>query len=85
MFYLVCENLSQRTDLIKNLKENKINSVFHYLSLHDSPYFKENHDGRILENSDHFSDSLLRLPLYFELSEDQVDLICEKIIMFFKK
>lgn len=80
MFYLVCNDLRQRTDLIATLKSAGVMAVFHYLSLHNSPYFKERHDGRPLPNSDRFSDCLVRLPLYFDLSDDDVDYICQIII-----
>lgn len=79
MFYLVCENLEQRTQLISTLKENGIHAVFHYLSLHDSPYYQPLHDGRVLANSDHFSDCLVRLPLFYELTDEQVDYISQTI------
>ena len=48
MFYLVCNSLEERTGLIKHLKDNDIQAVFHYLSLHSSPYYKDKHDGRSL-------------------------------------
>jgi dTDP-4-amino-4,6-dideoxygalactose transaminase len=52
--------------------------------LHSAPYFKKNHDGRALPNSDMFTDCLLRLPLFYELSLSQVDDICGLISEFFK-
>jgi GH24 family phage-related lysozyme (muramidase) len=52
MFYLVCNNLEERTALIAHLKKDDILAVFHYLSLHDSPFYKDKHDGRDLPNSD---------------------------------
>ena len=67
MFYLICESIEQRTKLIEYLKMYNVNAVFHYLSLHSSPYFINKHDGRNLIESDRFSNCLLRLPLYFEL------------------
>jgi dTDP-4-amino-4,6-dideoxygalactose transaminase len=79
MFYLVCDNPGQRTELIAKLKENGIHAVFHYLSLHSSEYYREKHDGRILENCDEFAECLVRLPLFYELSLEQVDEICELI------
>jgi dTDP-4-amino-4,6-dideoxygalactose transaminase len=82
IFYINCLNLSHRTKLIKYLKSNEINAVFHYQSLHSSPYYYKNHDGRILTNSDKFSDCLLRLPLYYELSIQEVDYITKSIIKF---
>lgn len=84
MFYLVCENLEQRTQLISNLKENGIHAVFHYLSLHDSPYYQPLHDGRVLANSDHFSDCLVRLPLFYELTDEQVNYISQTIQLSLK-
>lgn len=84
MFYLVCENLEQRTQLISTLKENGIHAVFHYLSLHDSPYYQPLHDGRVLANSDHFSDCLVRLPLFYELTDEQVDYICQTVQLSLK-
>jgi len=76
MFYLVCPSLEERTKLITTLKQNDILAVFHYLSLHSSPYYTEKHDGRVLANCDRFADCLVRLPLFYELSfEDQNKII----------
>lgn len=84
MFYLVCKDLEQRTKLINKLKDHEILAVFHYLSLHDSPFYKEKHDHRILPNSDHYENCLLRLPLYYELKAEEVDLITNVILDFYK-
>ena len=67
MFYIQCRNLEDRTRLIAHLKKSQINAVFHYLSLHKSPYYINKHDQRELPNSDFYSDCLLRLPMYYEL------------------
>jgi dTDP-4-amino-4,6-dideoxygalactose transaminase len=72
MFYLVCNSLEQRTAIINLLKSNKILSVFHYISLHKSPFFEEKHNGRLLPESDMFTDCLVRLPMFFELETDFV-------------
>lgn len=72
MFYLVCQSLKQRTLLIEHLKKEGILAVFHYISLHSSPYYFHKHDGRKLINSDKFTDRLLRLPMYFELDVETV-------------
>lgn len=79
MFYLVCNSLAERTALIKRLKENDVQAVFHYLSLHSSPYYLDKHDGRELPNCDRFADCLVRLPMYYDLNEDQIEAICELI------
>jgi dTDP-4-amino-4,6-dideoxygalactose transaminase len=82
MFYLVCKNLEQRTSLIEHLKKNGIHAVFHYLSLHKSPYYTSFYDGAALVNSDRYTDCLIRLPLYFELSEVDYKRIIDTINEF---
>ena len=83
LFYIQCKNESKRADLITFLNSKGIQSVFHYLSLHSSPYFVEKHDGRVLSNADKYSSTLLRLPLFIDLSNDDVDLITQSIIEFY--
>jgi len=85
MFYIICKDLEERSALIARLKKENILSVFHYLSLHTSPYYKEKHDGRSLKNSDYYSDALLRLPLYFELEFHEQDKVIEIIKQFYQQ
>ena len=80
MFYLVCKNIEQRTEIIKKLKDNDIHAVFHYLSLHKSPFYIDKHDGRTLVNSDYYSECLIRLPMYFELSNSDLEKIVDVLI-----
>lgn len=75
MFYLVCKSLEERTELIKRLKDNGILAVFHYLSLHSSPYYLDKHDGRELAQCDRYADCLVRLPLFYDLEEQTCDQI----------
>jgi dTDP-4-amino-4,6-dideoxygalactose transaminase len=75
MFYIRFANLEERTKYIEKLKKQDILSVFHYISLHSSPYYSSKHDGRVLPNSDKFTDTLLRLPMYYELKENEIDII----------
>jgi len=83
MFYLICSDFEERSSLIKYLKGNSIQAVFHYLSLHKSPYFMDKHDGRELVNSDKYTNSLVRLPLYFELDTDHQNRVIEKVLDFY--
>lgn len=85
MFYLLCSDIEQRVALIAHLKKNGVNAVFHYLSLHSSPYFTQAHDGRPLPQSDRYSDCLLRLPLFYELRDDQIDFIIDTLVDFCKQ
>jgi dTDP-4-amino-4,6-dideoxygalactose transaminase len=84
MFYLVCSSEAERAALIAHLKSRGIHAVFHYQSLHKSAYFRDLHDGRELPNADRYTDTLVRLPLFFELSDDEVDLISQTITDFFR-
>lgn len=83
LFALVMNNIEERAALIDFMKKSEITPVFHYLSLHKSPFYLEKHDGRELENSDRFTDNLVRLPLYFELSELEIIKISDTIHTFF--
>lgn len=83
MFYLVCNSLEDRTRLIILLKANGILAVFHYLSLHSSEYYSPKHDGRELPNCDMFADCLVRLPLFYELKQEDVKNIIESIHQFY--
>lgn len=84
MYYLVCNNLKERTGLIDHLKKKNIHAVFHYISLHGSPYFKDKHDGRTLQWSDRYSDCLVRLPMHLHLSNDDVIRTLETINEFYQ-
>lgn len=79
MFYLVCNSLEERTALINKLKENDILAVFHYLSLHSSPFYRNKHDGRSLPECDRYADCLVRLPMYYDLSFRDIDRIAQII------
>lgn len=76
MYYIVCQSLEERSQLIQELKEKDVNAVFHYLSLHKSPYYTDKHDGRILSNCDKYANCLLRLPFFYELdTSNQISVI----------
>lgn len=83
MFYVLCKSLEERTALVTHLKQYGILAVFHYLSLHKSHYYAQKHDGRELPNADHYTDCLLRLPMYYDLTLAQVGIVCEQIRQFY--
>lgn len=85
MFYLVCPDIDFRTRLINELKERNIHSVFHYLSLHSSPFYAGKHKGADVPNSNKFTNCLVRLPLFFELEDGQCEYIAENVIEIAKK
>ncbi len=85
MFYIVCNNYEERTRLIQYLKVKDIHPVFHYLSLNKSDFFLSGNPEIDIPHSDHFTDCLLRLPFYYELSETEQDKIIELINSYFIK
>lgn len=80
MYYVVTRNLKERQHIIDCLKKEGIYAAFHYQSLHQSTYFKHKHDDRKLDWSDYYTDTLLRLPLYFELETAQAAEIAQLVI-----
>lgn len=72
MFYMICPSLEDRNKLLEHLKSYDISAVFHYISLHSSPYYKDKHDGRMLPETERYTDCLVRLPLYYDLDSEIV-------------
>lgn len=72
MFYIVCKSIEHRQTIIEKLKSENILSVFHYISLHGSPFYKNNYIGLDLTESDKYSDCLLRLPMFYELNVQEI-------------
>jgi dTDP-4-amino-4,6-dideoxygalactose transaminase len=69
---------------LKYLNKKGIQAVFHYLTLHDSPFYKDKHDGRELPLAKHYSECIIRLPFFFELREEQIDQIAGEINRFYR-
>ena len=84
MFYIKCKDIEERSRLIDHLKANDILSVFHYIPLHSAPEGKK--IGRF-SGADEYttkeSERLLRLPMFYGLKPDEVDLICDKVMEFY--
>lgn len=78
MFYLVYQNADERTKAIEKCKANNIFPVFHYLSLHKSSFY---HDTEtILENSDRYTETLLRLPFFYNMTDEEIDKVISNIL-----
>jgi dTDP-4-amino-4,6-dideoxygalactose transaminase len=75
MFYITFVKPEERTSFITKAKSKNIHPVFHYLSLHKSPYYisKFTEQNNECPNSDRFSDCLLRLPLFFDITFDDIN------------
>lgn len=84
MFYITTRNTEERNKLLQHLQDRGVQAVFHYLSLHRSPYFQNKHDGRQLPQAERYADTLLRLPFYYGLQQEEIDYIAAMIAQFFK-
>jgi dTDP-4-amino-4,6-dideoxygalactose transaminase len=85
LFYLLMPTFEIRQALIDHLRKKDIHAVFHYLSLHKSTYFVERHDGRRLKNCDNYANCLVRLPFFYELTEENITEICSEVRAFVTK
>lgn len=77
IFYLICKEGVLRDKIISELKKNDILAVFHYLSLHKSPYYKSLSSRRSLINAERYSECLVRLPFYADLKTENILKISE--------
>lgn len=85
MYYLLCRDRQERTDLMQSLKSSDINAVFHYVPLHSSPAGRRyGRTSGSMEVTDRVSDQLLRLPLYCEMSAEDVERVVEAIRCFYQ-
>jgi dTDP-4-amino-4,6-dideoxygalactose transaminase len=83
LFYLTCNSFKERTALIDFLKKEGVMAVFHYICLHDSPYFLDKHDGREMPNAKKYENCLVRLPLWVNMTESQTSQVIANILSFF--
>ena len=85
MFYIKVKDLENRTDLLKFLKENGIQAVFHYVPLHSAPagrkFGRFNGEDRYTTKE---SERLIRLPLFYSISDEEVNFVIEKLRQYYK-
>ena len=79
MFYAICQSKEQRNHIIRFLGKKNILAVFHYMALHKSPFYRHKHDGRELAYADLYETQLVRLPFYYELSDNDIQFICAQL------
>jgi dTDP-4-amino-4,6-dideoxygalactose transaminase len=86
IFYIITSSLAERTALISYLSSQSIYAIFHYIPLHSSPGGKNY--GRAhgnMDNTDELSDRILRLPLYYEMTEEQLRRVVVSIQDFYEQ
>lgn len=84
MFYIKVSDLETRTELISYLKEKGIMAVFHYVPLHSAPagrkFGRFNGEDRYTTKE---SERLMRLPLFYSITEEEVEYIIDKLKAYF--
>lgn len=85
MYYILTQSIHERDALLLFLKQNGIAAVFHYLPLHASRYFVDKHDGRQLPHTEKFSNCIVRLPFFNDLSYTKQKRIVRTLTEFFNK
>lgn len=85
MFYIKTKNMDERSRLIEYLKKKEILSVFHYIPLHSAPagikYGRFHGEDKYTTKE---SERILRLPMFYKLTADEVEYITEQIKEFYK-
>lgn len=84
MFYIKTKDMEERTRLIDFMKKNDIMTVFHYIPLHSAPAgikFGRFHGEDVYTTRE--SERLLRLPMFYQLTEEQVEYIARKVMEFY--
>jgi len=83
-FYMVFNDLETRTKFISHMKANGVQTPFHYVALHNSPFYINKHDGRELAMVETYQDCLVRLPLFYDLESNDVEKVIALTKEFFK-
>ncbi len=82
MFYILLEDLAERGRMIEHLARHGISAYFHYVPLHEATYWKGKYDGLMLPATKRVSECLLRLPMYYDLADEEIACVCEKVRAF---
>ncbi len=83
IFYLITQNRAERDLLLNHLNQNGVNAISHYVSLNQSPFYKKLNRPEKCPQSERYAECLIRLPMYFELSIDEIGFIVKKISEFY--
>ena len=83
IFYFICSSEAERDDLIVYLKQHGILAIFHYLPLHKSSYYADKYLGEPLPMSEKYATQLVRLPLFYTLTEEEQQFIIDQVTRFY--
>ena len=84
IFYIICKSPQVRTHFIEHMLLNNVQAQFHYITLHDSPFYKKLHGKRALPMAKFYQNCLVRLPIFYDLAETDAEKIIKLTWQFFK-
>ncbi|MCA9038958.1 MAG: dTDP-4-amino-4,6-dideoxygalactose transaminase [Planctomycetaceae bacterium] len=86
LFYILVKDQETRDSLMQHLNEAGIKAVFHYIPLHNSPYGKQVTTGSIhLPITENLSGRLLRLPMYYDITDSELEQVVDTIRRYFDR
>ena len=84
IYCVLLKDKKERDGLMAYLKKHRIQSAFHYQTLHESKYYAHKHDGRELKNSTRYMNTILRLPIFGGMTISQAGQVIEKMKSYFE-
>jgi dTDP-4-amino-4,6-dideoxygalactose transaminase len=85
MFYVLANDEKEREELLKHLADNDINAIFHYIPLHEAPYWKGKYSNIHLSITEKVSKTIIRLPLFYKIKKSEILHIVDTLERFYKK
>lgn len=86
IFYLVLNTENERDRMLQYLKQNEIQAVFHYIPLHSAPMgLQMGYCASDLPVTEAFAQRMIRLPLWADISHEQIETVIQKVYNFFMK
>jgi dTDP-4-amino-4,6-dideoxygalactose transaminase len=84
IFYLICPSLKIRQGFITFMDKHQVQVQFHYIPLHESPFYKKLHGKKKLPMANRFKNCLVRLPLFYDMTNDEIKMTIKLTLQFFK-
>lgn len=85
IYYIICKDQEEQSQLISYLKEKGIDARFHYMPLHSTEMGKQYLYVHDTDNSSGVSQKLVRLPLYSGMTKDEIKLVVKQISNFYNE
>ena len=82
MFYIMLDDLDERGRMIEHLAQAGVSAYFHYLPLHEAPYWRGKYSGLSLPVTKRTAECLLRLPMFRDLDDEQIAYVCQSVRNF---